>query len=433
MKIKMMTITALCAALAACGGGSGDDAGSPPPPTQGPTAEGYYSGTATDGTVTADIDMFVLEDGTYYAVFTDADSNFLAFNQGTAQQGNGSFTASNARIFAGRKRFIAEPRFRDLRGAPVHCGDDGRRRRHVSFSASFDTSVYNYDTPAVLADITGNWELNLVDGETAPLTISNTGAIAGASSGGCHFSGTVKPRASGKNLFDLAVTFGAAPCALPGQSTKGIMLSARRGHQHAAPVRAPYDQRPLVRHVHVRRALSRRFAAHAKPTGNGRLFFQCIQHGRHQHANGERSAGRLLRAWRQLLQDREGRLDARRDRVAPVRQHHDADPLFGHEGNVGAEAARLNPSVEVRSASGRSIRCAALGSMMMAVELPASSCFNDTGQGYCSQPSPCTISPTLKWPTWVPATARLTGSSSALGSMLDCTKRIMSAAVDLMP
>jgi len=224
MKIKMMTVAALCGALAACGGGSGDDAGSPPP-TQSQTAEGYYFGTATDGTVTADLDMFVLEDGTYYAVFSDADSNFLAFNQGTAQQSNGSFTASNARIFAGLEPSSASPVSGTYVAHQSITGTMNDGDTHVSFSASADTSIYSYGTPAVLADITGNWDLNLEDGEIAPTSISNTGAISGVSSGGCHFSGTVKPRASGKNVFDLAVTFGAAPCALAGQSTKGIVIS----------------------------------------------------------------------------------------------------------------------------------------------------------------------------------------------------------------
>jgi hypothetical protein len=55
------------------------------------------------------------------------------------------------------------------------------------------------------------------------VTISTAGAISGTSAG-CLFTGTATPRASGKNIFNVSITFGAAPCALAGQTATGIAI-----------------------------------------------------------------------------------------------------------------------------------------------------------------------------------------------------------------
>jgi hypothetical protein len=63
-----------------------------------------------------------------------------------------------------------------------------------------------------------------VPGGGVSATISSTGALA-ASSLGCNFTGTVVPRPSGKNVFNVAVRFGQAPCELPGQDATGIAVA----------------------------------------------------------------------------------------------------------------------------------------------------------------------------------------------------------------
>ncbi len=47
-------------------------------------------------------------------------------------------------------------------------------------------------------------------GETISLNVGNNGSFSAAGSTGCNFSGTLTPRASGKNVFDVALTFGGA-------------------------------------------------------------------------------------------------------------------------------------------------------------------------------------------------------------------------------
>jgi hypothetical protein len=49
--------------------------------------------------------------------------------------------------------------------------------------------------------------------------------MGGASSKGCAFSGTITPRASGKNVYDVSLKFGAAPCALANQTATGVAVT----------------------------------------------------------------------------------------------------------------------------------------------------------------------------------------------------------------
>jgi len=87
------------------------------------------------------------------------------------------------------------------------------------------TSTYDYTAPGSLSTVTGIWPINLTSGETASINISTTGALGGASSKGCAFSGTITPRASGKNVYDVSLKFGAAPCALANQTATGVAVT----------------------------------------------------------------------------------------------------------------------------------------------------------------------------------------------------------------
>jgi len=224
MSTKMLGATALCALLAACG--DGGDEGSVTPPIQGPSPEGVYIGPVTGSDTAAGVDLFVLEDGTFYALAFDANDNLLGFEQGNGTAVNGQYHSTNAR------EFIVDPSV----AGTVSASFVARTSFHGTMTANgatvtFDAmatpaDLFDYDKPAVLADITGNWNLLLSDNEVANVTISATGTLGGVSSGGCQFTGTVKPRASGKNLFDVTSQAGAAPCVHPGQRAIGIAMSA---------------------------------------------------------------------------------------------------------------------------------------------------------------------------------------------------------------
>jgi FKBP-type peptidyl-prolyl cis-trans isomerase FkpA len=81
---------------------------------------------------------------------------------------------------------------------------------------------YNYNIPANLGDIAGSWRLERKNRTNADVVIAANGAFSGNSIDGCTFTGSLKPRASGKSVFDVTLTYGThEKCELPGQTVTG--------------------------------------------------------------------------------------------------------------------------------------------------------------------------------------------------------------------
>ena len=94
----------------------------------------------------------------------------------------------------------------------------------ATFAGTYNTA---YDQPASLAAVAGTFVGQGVSSrspvQTASITISPAGAITVPTSPGCSAAGTVAPRASNKNIFNVTVTFTGATCA-PGNgiATTGV-------------------------------------------------------------------------------------------------------------------------------------------------------------------------------------------------------------------
>ena len=71
------------------------------------------------------------------------------------------------------------------------------------------------------------------------VTINSNGTVSSSNSG-CSFTGTVSADSSGKDFYDVSITFGASPCALPNQTATGVgvyyLLSDNVTHQLLAGV-----------------------------------------------------------------------------------------------------------------------------------------------------------------------------------------------------
>ena len=171
--------------------------------------------------------MVVLEDGSYWALYGTNSTNVLlvrGFVQGTGTSTNGTF-AGNSRDF-GFLPSAAGSVTAQYTSTPTIVGTITTGTQVVSFNGgAIANSNYVYAKSASSSDISGSWFLGLTNGETLPITVSGAGAIVGTSSGGCQINGTATPRPSGKNIFNVALTFGPAPCALPGQSASGIAIT----------------------------------------------------------------------------------------------------------------------------------------------------------------------------------------------------------------
>ena len=217
--LGIFTTFGLSALLVACGGGGSSSVANV-------SAEGAWSGSSSSGN---NFDLLVLENGDYYSIFGTLSGGALlvsGFDKGSSSMSGSTFSANiteynssgtttgtvNATVVAGIS----------ISGSATNTAGTAK----ITFSAtplSASYSSYNYNTAPVNSDVFGNWSGTLLDGTSAAISISSSGGITG-SNAGCSFAGTALPRSSGKNVFDMNLTFGPSPCAYPGQKVSGIAL-----------------------------------------------------------------------------------------------------------------------------------------------------------------------------------------------------------------
>jgi hypothetical protein len=197
--------------LASCGG-SGDSAVAPPAPDLG-TAEGLWTGSDSNNRSVAGV---VLDTGQYWFIYTAMGNNAVLAGavEGNSTSSNGTFTSSNGIDF-------------NLEGLGINdFSASGPYTKQASLNATLTESAgtttialtygTDYDLTPSLMDVAGNYTgQGIAVGttvETVDVSISNSGALTGSSSGGCLFTGMVTIHPKG-NVYDVSVQFGGAPCA----------------------------------------------------------------------------------------------------------------------------------------------------------------------------------------------------------------------------
>lgn len=209
--------------LSACGGGG--DSGSS---NSSATAEGVYGGTMT-GSNSQAFQLLVLENGEFWGMYGAQTTSAFAvagFVQGSGSSLSGAYASSNTRDFGSTPAQLGVTAATYDASAKTISGSVAFSAGKVSFSGGpIAGTLYDYNTPASLSTVAGAWTLNGLNGESIALTIAAGGTFSATSGLGCKFSGTVSPRASGKNVFNVNLTFGALPCALPNQSASGIAVA----------------------------------------------------------------------------------------------------------------------------------------------------------------------------------------------------------------
>lgn len=213
-------------AIAACGSDDDDGGGGGPPPPA-TTAEGAYEGTLT-GSGSNAFRLLVLESGEFWALFGTQTSSALlvaGFGQGTGVSSNGTFTSTDFKDFSDMPATAGRVDASYNASSHSMSGTVSSSAGSVGFAGgAIASSLYDYDTAADIATIVGSWVLTDLDGEALSLSIASSGALT-ATSAGCVITGTAMPRPSGRNVFNLSLTFGGAPCDLPGQSATGIAVA----------------------------------------------------------------------------------------------------------------------------------------------------------------------------------------------------------------
>lgn len=218
-----LLMAVVAATLTACGGG-GDD----PAPVSTDRPEGVFGGKLT-GSTSSDFQMLVLENGelwSLYGVETPTTFGVAGFVQGTIGATGTSFSSSNARDYGFVPALVGSAAGTFNKAAGTISGTVSAGPQSVSFTGGpIAGSLYNYNSPASIAAVSGSWTLDSLAGDTIFLTVQGNGNLSATTTSGCNFTGAVTPRASGKNVFDAAVTFGPSPCALPNQSASGIAVA----------------------------------------------------------------------------------------------------------------------------------------------------------------------------------------------------------------
>ena len=218
--------------LAGCagGGGSSSSSSSSAPAVVESVVQGVYQGTTSNGKTE---DAIVLEDGTFWDIWGVPSGTALAV-QGVA---TGSSTASNGAFTLSFNDFPA-PGNSPIsgQGSGTYSGSnligtftENGATATFNFIAPVQVT-YDYNAAANISSILGSWSGGLLTGETATISILAGGTISGTSSLGCSFTGTAAPRPSGKNVFNVSLTFGGSPCVAANQVVSGIGVTYPLGN-----------------------------------------------------------------------------------------------------------------------------------------------------------------------------------------------------------
>lgn len=202
-----MTVTAL-AFLAACGGGSDTDTSTKPIETS--TAEGFWTGTASTGNT---VQLVVLENGETWGIYSRSGVLKGAL-YGNTSSASGALSGSGLDFGAtGLASGSYSGTYTTKSTITVKTSDGG------TFKGSYSSA---YEQPASLSTLAGTY-VGYVATKSASgsdsVTISSTGAIQAGSASTCLSSGTAKPRASGKNVFDVSIKFTGPTCLLGNGTT----------------------------------------------------------------------------------------------------------------------------------------------------------------------------------------------------------------------
>lgn len=217
--IRFSLLLSVAATLAACGGGGGGSA--PTGSTAGTAAsvgaaQGIYSGSFSSAAFpNGKFDNLVLDDDSYYVLYGNRDSTTGALivygliqGNGTALS-NGTFSSPNLKDFLNTGQVSDGSLTATYQSGASFNGTVTENGQSVGFSAVAPvagSTSYNYNAAAVLSTITGSWSGTDLSGGGRTFSVSTTGALSGTTSTGCPYSGSIVPRASGKNVFDVVVT-----------------------------------------------------------------------------------------------------------------------------------------------------------------------------------------------------------------------------------
>lgn len=225
--MKQVYAAIACAAALALGGCGGGGGGGDNPAPDG--AQGFWSGTADTN---RDVAGIVLDDGTYWIIYTSENPSpsaavlsIAGVIQGNGSASNGTFTSSNGKDFnfegAGISNVSLNAAYEPK--TTLNANLDYSNGTVVSFLSHYDAA---YEQKPSLATLAGSYAgLSITEGgtEQATFTVGADGKINGSGASGCQFYGEAAPRATG-NVYNVSVTFEGGVCSLGSTTVNGVAV-----------------------------------------------------------------------------------------------------------------------------------------------------------------------------------------------------------------
>ena len=226
--IRTMLSVLTVSALAACGGGgdgdgSGDQGAGDGGAAPVATAEGFYTGSSSNGRSLSGV---VLDDGRYWLMYAPSgnSSAIAGVVQGNSTANGGTFASGDGRDFNFEGDGMA-----DLTVAGSHVARQSisgnltykGTTQPYAFTVAYDAS---YAQPVTLAAIAGSYAGaagTLFENEAASFTVSASGAISGMGASGCRFTGTVAPRGT-VAVYNLTLSFLGGVCEQGTSTLSGV-------------------------------------------------------------------------------------------------------------------------------------------------------------------------------------------------------------------
>lgn len=231
MNISRLTAALVLAVfLSSCGGSSnnsnGGSGGGGNSGTPG-QAQGVYEGTTSTGATFNAID---LPNDTFYAVYGTQVGTVLyicGLATGQGQSNNGNYTATETDfdycVNGSQTVYTGNVTATYTTGVSMNGSLSETGNNPITFTSSVPPGTqFNFNTAASFSTISGSWDGQLTDGESATVNIDSAGNVTGSSSVGCSFTAKMTPDTSGKNFFDISLTFGGSPCVFANQGASGI-------------------------------------------------------------------------------------------------------------------------------------------------------------------------------------------------------------------
>lgn len=222
---------ALCflAGLSACGGGGDSGGATVTPAAASVVPEGVYEGAISS----LNFELVVLEDGTTWVLTGVRDSAgtlmVSSMSQGKGFATGASFNVADLKSFSSTGAVTTSTITATFALNGSFTGAETVNGASTPFfGAPMAISEFNYSTPAIQSAISGAWNFTSMDGSSDQINVSNSGAFS-VSKNGCTTSGSITPRPSGKNVYNVSLVAGPAPCPRPGFSASGIAIVSKTG------------------------------------------------------------------------------------------------------------------------------------------------------------------------------------------------------------